>query len=390
VLLSQINEFFRDRIQVNSILIVLCFVSVLLLSSQSAASYPTYLLALAMLLSLRQWRDVVDVPMGSLILLLLVYLTASSMWSDGFALRQAVSVFTRALLVFLFVVAFAECQVRGMVQRWFGKALVMVGSGAVFAALVVFFVTEPEDGRLNGLGQLDTHVIAALIFGVVMIFALELLFREPSRFWRAAAIVCMLLIALAVGLSGSRNAWVSVLAGLFTFVCAHTIVDRRRFLRVVCTAGVLLAAALSIMLMNDDARAFLMPRGSSFRPEIWSHFLLEVWNNGPVFGRGILTLDDVQAGGVVFPHAHNMYLSVLFQSGVLGLVLFVALVAMVLKTLYEHYAVDDAKLALGILAIALPSYLLDGHEIVDKVGETWFLFWLPVAISLALRWRPHQ
>jgi hypothetical protein len=45
---------------------------------------------------------------------------------------------------------------------------------------------------------------------------------------------------------------------------------------------------------------------------------------------------------------------------------------------------------MGILAIALPSYLLDGHEIVDKVGETWFLFWLPVAISLALRWRPHQ
>jgi hypothetical protein len=58
-----LKEFFGDRIQVNSLLIVLCFASVLALSSQSAASYPTYFLALSMLLSFRHWSDVFSTPM---------------------------------------------------------------------------------------------------------------------------------------------------------------------------------------------------------------------------------------------------------------------------------------------------------------------------------------
>ncbi len=39
-----IAAFFRDRMQINALLIVLCFVSVLLLRTQSGASYATYLL----------------------------------------------------------------------------------------------------------------------------------------------------------------------------------------------------------------------------------------------------------------------------------------------------------------------------------------------------------
>lgn len=44
-ILNFVAGFLRDHIQVNALLIVLCFVSVLALSSQSAASYSTYRLA---------------------------------------------------------------------------------------------------------------------------------------------------------------------------------------------------------------------------------------------------------------------------------------------------------------------------------------------------------
>ena len=81
-----------------------------------------------------------------------------------------------------------------------------------------------------------------------------------------------------------------------------------------------------------------------------------------------------------------MYLSVLFQGGLVGAALFAALIAAVVRTLFNHYGHRDAKLALGILGLALPAWLLDGHELIDKVGMTWFLFWLPVAISLGLAW----
>ena len=63
-------------------------------------------------------------------------------------------------------------------------------------------------------------------------------------------------------------------------------------------------------------------------------------------------------------------------------------VASTLNALLRHHARPEAKLGLAICALALPGYLLDGYELVDKIGWTWLLFWLPVAIGIALRCCP--
>jgi O-antigen ligase len=87
----------------------------------------------------------------------------------------------------------------------------------------------------------------------------------------------------------------------------------------------------------------------------------------------------------VFLHPHNLYLAVTHQGGLIGLALLLGLLGHTLLTLMQHYRRGDAKLALGILGLALPACLVDGHELVDKVGSTWFLIWLPVGISVGLR-----
>jgi hypothetical protein len=64
---------------------------------------------------------------------------------------------------------------------------------------------------------------------------------------------------------------------------------------------------------------------------------------------------------------------------------FLLLIGLVVRRLFRSYGAAQVAPALGILAIGLPSYLLDGHEFVDRIGETWLLFWLPVALALSLR-----
>ncbi|MCY3623633.1 MAG: hypothetical protein OXH68_18230, partial [Gammaproteobacteria bacterium] len=86
-------------------------------------------------------------------------------------------------------------------------------------------------------------------------------------------------------------------------------------------------------------------------------------------------------------HPHNLYLAVAHQSGLLGLTLMVTVIAVSAHTLFKYYDEPAAKLGLAIWAMALPGYLLDGHELVDKVGWTWLLFWLPVGIALGIRAR---
>ncbi|MGI9327762.1 MAG: hypothetical protein ACR2PZ_21270, partial [Pseudomonadales bacterium] len=114
-------RFIQDRIELLSLLVVLCFLSVLTLESQSAASYPSYALALAMLFTVRSWNDVFGVSLGWVVLLLISYLCASSIWSDPFDASETRSIWVRGLLVFCFVVGLAECQLRGVVQRWLGR-----------------------------------------------------------------------------------------------------------------------------------------------------------------------------------------------------------------------------------------------------------------------------
>ena len=382
----QLREFFQDRIQVNSLLIVLCFVSVLLLESQSAASYPTYLLALSMLFAVRQWNDVFRNRMLWLIAALLGLLWCSSFWSRPFAAGDAASVLGRGLLVFFFVVAFAECQLRGQLRRWLGRALATVGLVAVLAAIANFYLTNPEDGRLNGLGQLDTHVVAALVYGVVLIFVLDVALTDSGH-WRWLALLCCIAIALAIYLSDSRNAWASAVIGVGVFLTARRVRDPQRFVAGVAALGVVFAVLLAALLVNDATREWVLPRGDSFRPVIWQDAMAEIQRGGLWFGLGINTSNDVTAGGVTFLHPHNMYLSVAYQGGLVALTLFIALIAGVVVTLLRHYEQMDAKLALGILGLSLPAYLLDGHELIDKVGATWFLFWLPVAVALGINWR---
>ncbi len=381
-----LTDFLGDRIQINSVLIVLCFASVLALSSQSAASYPSYLLALSMLLTFRHWSDVSSSSLVWLVLALLGYLCCSALWSDSLSGRGFLGISVRGLLVFFFVVAMAECQLRGQVQRWLARALAVVGTFAATAA-IGWFVVEPNNhGRLFGLGQLDNPVVAALVFSAVIILVLQMSIVEQDKRWRMIGWLSLLVVASAVYLTGSRNSWISVGCAAGVLLLAHRTEDRQRFVAGVLALLVIALVAVLALVANEATREWLLPRGDSFRIDIWAYALEVTWSEARWFGFGILTPDQMPVGDRMFSHPHSMYVAVFYQGGIVGLALFMLLTMMTLRTLLLEYQQPSAKLALGLLALALVSYLLDGHELVDKVGETWFLYWLPVGLALGIQW----
>lgn len=359
----------------------------MLLDSQSGASYPTYILAVVMLFSVSQWDDVFQVRLAWLVALLIGYLVLSSLWSEPYAWRDTVSMFSRGSLVFLFAVAVAEGQLRGQVRRWLGRVMAVVGFCAVVAALLVHFQDPPSHGRLNGLGQLDTQVIAALVYGVCLLMVLDVVLNDHHRVWRSLAVFSALVIAYAVFLSDSRNAWVSVFAGVGVLILAHVSRSLQSFIAAAASLAIVTFAGLAALLVGETTREVLLPRGLSFRPDIWAEVLERILSNDGVwFGLGINTPDNVHLQDREFLHPHNMYLAVVYQGGIVALALFLIVLLSTVRILLQHYCKREAKLAIGILAVALPAYLLDGHELIDKVGSTWFLLWFPVGIALGLEW----
>ena len=376
----------RDRIELIGGLLLVCFASVLLLSSQSASSLLTYVLTLVILASFRTWADLLRTDLFVLIVALLFYLSISVFWSEQWTLRDFGSMLVRALLVSTFVVGMALVQLRGQVQLWLRRVMVLVGGGAVIAAITNYLIGPPGGDRLNGLGQLDTHIIAALVYGFVAILAMQALLREERLLWRIPAALTILFAAYAIYASDSRNAWVSVALGMSVLVLAEKVTQRDVFRNGVMTVGLLVGITLVFLFANEATRTFLLPRGTSFRPEIWDQAMSRIFDGHAWFGLGIITDNNFLIGESVILHPHSLYLSVLYQGGFVALVMFVVVLWKTLQELLRAYDEPDAKLALGVLGLALPAYLLDGHELLDKIGSTWFLVWLPIAIAVGLRW----
>lgn len=373
-----------DRIVVNSALLVAAFLAVLLLSSQSAASMVSYLLCIAMLACFKDWRDVFHCPMVWPVLAILIYLPLTSFWSDAFTWRGLFSQCVRGLLTFCFVIAFAECQLRGVLQKWLFVALAGAGAGVALLCIVLFYLDPPADGRLNGLGQLDTQVVAGLVFGFAALAVMHTALADRTRpIW--LTLLLMAPLVAAVWLTGSRNALLSMLLGIAVLLTAHRQATPQRFIWTVVPVFVVVLFAVGLAWWLPEVRDMVFPRGDSFRLLIWEQTWLRL-QESPWIGLGILSSDDVVMGDIRFHHPHNLYLSVAHQGGLLGLGLFGWLILRVLREFQRSYQHNDVKFALGVLGLALPAYALDGHELLDKIGDSWFLIWLPVAIALGMRW----
>lgn len=384
--MRQVFEWVVDnRVPISAVLLVLALASMFFLGSQSASSFFTYFLVLLAIIGYRSWRGLCFDWLFLLAVTLVVYLAVSSFWSSEFEWRGAVSQVTRGLILLSFIIAIAE----GFWVDWFERRLTqmvaLAGGAAAIASLTVFVAEPPADGRLNGLGQLDTHVRAALVFGVALLCAMRWAARGDSTLITALATLAGLALAVAVALTDSRNAWIAVPMGVVALIVAWRVESRRRFLAIGVASVVGLVVLLAAGLSHDGLREIVLPRGDSFRVAIWTEIWQRTLAAGAWFGAGALTPNDVVIGSQVFQHPHSLYLSVFFQGGVVGSSLFVFVTALAIITLIQHYDRGHAKLGLAIFAIALPSYLLDGFELVDKVGWTWMLYWLPVAMAVSLR-----
>lgn len=382
--------YFNDRIQISSLIIVASFVAVLALSSQSAASWPTYLLGLIVAVSWRSWDDVLAVPYFRFVCAVIGYLVLSTVWSPVFTLSSWASVAGRGALILLFVVACAECQFRGQLKHWLGRSLAIIATIAAGGAIYVHFqVPDYFPGtRLHGLGQLDNPVIAGMVYGAALVIMIDLIWYERCNRWRITGLLGAFTLVYAIFLTDSRGAWASILVGVYVYFLASIVPDRQRFLATLVATMVLLGTGFLAVIGDEAMRGLLTPRGTSYRLDIWQETISRVVSEGSLlFGLGVITPDQIQVGDIEFRHPHSLYLSVFFQGGLIGVGLVGALAIWTVRVLIEHYANRDAKLGLGLFSIALLGYLLDGHELIDKVSDMWFLFWLPVALALGLTWR---
>ena len=373
-----------DRARVADLLILVAFVAVLTAPLPSVARAVTYLLALLVLCTPSLWHAVRTDRLAACAGMLLAYLVLTSFWSDNPDVLDALRLGIRALVLCAFVVAYADCVRRGDVLPRIGRWFAVVGGIVAAAATARFFLDTPPEGRLHGLGGVHNSLTAAQAYAVVTLVALDTAYRSKPLRWRVLGIASALAAALAVLLCGSRSAWLALPVGLGVLLLAHRGTAPLRFAGATVAGAVAIALLAFALAANEYTRDFLLPRADSFRLGIWEAVLADVARHGPWFGRGILSPDEVSVQDIGFRHAHSMYLSVLYHGGVVAAALLAATLGGTAVVLVRRLGYAEARLAIALLAAGAVFWLVDGRQLVERVGVHWWLFWLPVATAVGL------
>ncbi|MCZ6829456.1 MAG: O-antigen ligase family protein [Gammaproteobacteria bacterium] len=315
---------------------------------------------------------------------LLLYLGASAFWSLGMDWMGVTQIWLRIafIMTFTLVVAASLSELPGCETR-IRHAVILGVLVCALITIVWFYLVPPADARLQGLFRFNNPGRAGRMYSATLPFALCVIQVDRGR-WRALGVCALVAAGVALLLTDTRAAWLAGAVGMMVYGIATHQRDSLRFTGVLVFCCVVAALFALWAIDNTTVRSSLFPRGDSFRLGIWSEHFKHVLEGNYWFGRGQLVENWVVVDGHRFRGAHNMYLSILGQGGVVGLLLFLTTLAWVGIRLLLHLDLSQARLGLGLLLAGCAAFLLNGDRIIDKVNFVWFVLWFPMGIALAV------
>jgi O-antigen ligase len=179
------------------------------------------------------------------------------------------------------------------------------------------------------------------------------------------------LLLLFVVLLNRRTVWITLLAGVATVMLRGRRLSRRALLMLIVAAVVTVGAFLAFPRVGSETEPVTNPLTTStldWRIQGWSE-LFESWSKDPVdwilgqpFGSGFARTIE---GSDVEAEPHNLYITTLLRTGVVGALALVVLYAGLLRALWRAPGGGGGLLSPNVFPALLVTQLV------------WFLTWIP-------------
>ena len=213
-----------------------------------------------------------------------------------------------------------------------------------------------------------------------------LLFTEKG-FKRKIFLISMLGInMLALVLTFSRGCWLGI---LFAIAILAVVIDRRFIL-----LGIFLLLIAPFILPESIINRFtsignMNDTSTSYRVAIWMGtiaMLKDYWFSG--IGLGITSFNKVYPiyaySGTTAQHSHNLYLQIMVENGIMGLIMFIG----IMYYFYKETVISICKKK-NILLVSIISGMF-GFLIQSMTDHTWYnyrivlMFWMVLAFGISL------
>ncbi|MNJ13138.1 O-Antigen ligase [compost metagenome] len=328
--------------------------------------------------------------------LYLAWVALTTIWATG-GDDSALSLAKRGLFIGLFLVAVALLM---QDDRYLRRALLagvaVVAFGALASLTYQYAVLDQPLAyrafRIYSLGWRDFAdfrwpVAAGIFYGAIATWALGIAIDRATGRWASVwFFCCFMVISLYVLLTYTRGAWIGLMAAVVLSVFMQR--TRRGWWFLILAVGAVLVAIGSFwpQLVIEFQQNKLSGRGA-----IWDYYL-EVMPGHWLIGHGLGTPFEYlwDNGVTVSPHAHSLYLQQVYDSGLISLAfLLVGMVWLLVKgwQLKDEYWV---RLAYPAYVFSLIAMLTDIERLFTRPGDYWTVFWMPVAILLAVANRGHS
>ncbi|MEJ0045929.1 MAG: O-antigen ligase family protein [Rhodospirillales bacterium] len=281
-----------------------------------------------------------------------------------------------AAVTLVFLLAVVLCARDAAWRERLRTLLVLLGTASAIFCVARFLLDPPftlptDTPRLRGWGATLHPVLGASVLAVALLTALHRATASTTQ--RGLHLFAAGAMAADILLTKSRGPILAAfLASLLLFAAA-------RWWRAVGAAVV--SAALAWALAPGALRASLVRAGEPGRFPIWRDAIRQALER-PLLGHG-LAANLRPAPGVAASFPHDLYLSLLFYSGAVGLLLFLALVAVLARRLWAARENPETTWLAALGLNALVAGLTDFGQITKGPGPLWLILWLPIALAIA-------
>lgn len=314
-------------------------------------------------------RAVAESPVVAAFAAFAAYLLVSLLWATPE--RSVDSLIRRPLMVLVTFVAVHEVGIRHPERL---RQVVHLSAAAALAGAcyaLVRFALDGMPGRLSGYGALDNPLLVSHVFGffTALWVGRHVVEGRPSASLSLLAIVVCGALLLA---TGSRTPLVALTA---TVLWVALIRPGRR--SAAFAGGVLLLGVLILGFWPE----ILLQRGVSYRPQIWGEALRQIAAH-PWFGHGYGSPIHIHLPDFAFPfrEPHNLTLSVVYDAGVVGGLLWLSIYGVALAGAWRWRQAADVAWFSAPVVYGLFAGMTEGGSFLSRPKEHWFLVWIPLAL----------
>ncbi len=240
---------------------------------------------------------------------------------------------------------------------------------------------------LQNPNVLSEYLLLVIPLSAAMLFAAEGALRKTFYF-----IVCCVM-CLCMIYTFSRGGWLGLLFAAFIFLI---LVDRRFIFLIIAGAVALLLFSPDVIVQRFTSIGNVSDTSTSYRVSIWMgtlKMLKDYWLTG--IGPGTAAFNMVYPAysynTVSAPHAHNLYLQIICDAGIAGIIVFALLIIVFIRMNCHAISVTTNRKAKmlqigtlsgagGFLIQSMTDYSFYNYRVM-------FLFWAYLAIAaLAARY----